>query len=1316
MEGLLRSALFAGRFQIEEAAGSGGMGTVYRARDLSSQQLVALKLLQSTGCSAQDAERFLREAQLLAELQHPGIVSHVAHGQTADGQRYLAMEWLDGEDLSQRLKRGVLTLPEALSVLRQITDALGAAHARGVVHRDIKPSNLFLVAGDLGQLKLLDFGIARRIAGSQVMTRTGLVVGTPEYMAPEQARGERELMPSTDLFSLACVAYECLAGQPPFAGEHLAAVLTRILFEPPPDLRRQRPDAPEELWALLDRMLAKDPAHRPRDAAQVAQALAQLGSVTTDCAPVTPATANAATLTASFAQDEQELLSVVLAEAPGSAGVEPPGDDEPAHSAALTFREGLARSLRELGARVEWLLGGAIIATLSGQQSATDLVARAARAALLIRDRWPAARIALSTGRALLQGNLAVGEAVDQGARLLDRIGKGTAASADGPDGGVWLDELSAGLLVRRFAMTSRHGIWLMSGVELAAEDDQPLLGKPTPCIGRENELAQLDLALTSCIEESTATVMLITASAGVGKSRLGREFLRRVAARAEPITILSGRSELISSGSPYAILRDTMRRWCELGRGASAELAEAQRKRLTDRLAAHLPGATSARVVAFLGELCGVPFPDDDLPILRAARNDPKIMSDQLAEALLEFFRAECSHAPLILFLEDFQWVDVLTVKFTTLALRELAELPLLIVALARPEVHEVFPKLWSGLRLRETMLMGLSKKASERLIHQALGRSTPAETVARIIEQAAGNTLFLEELIRVVAAGDNRLLPATVLAMLQARIGQLDNTARRVLRAGSIFGQTFWIGGLQAVLHHDATTQSLDGAIQRLIDAELIQRHPDSRIAGAVECGFRHSLVRDAAYSLLTEEDLRLGHRRAGEFLAKAGETDALILAGHFERAGESGLAAQHYLRAGLQSFDCNELDGALARAERGIACGASGQILGELRTLCAMAHCWRSELAPAFVHSLAALPLVRPGSRAECSVLFHGLWSALVPGHEAEFLAFVSRLTDFQPEVGVHRDLILWASLGASLLTSYGRRRLAHALLTRAGSAAASVVEVDLALQGAMLMGRSDYVRAFEADPWTPLALSRAATAAFEEIGDRRDQVTAMSRLGQAQGELGDFASAEQTLRAAATLARRIRVPFLVLQIELHLAALLCCVALPEPQSEAKQIAEGILGSAGLSAGYRGWCMGILAQMDLLQNETEAAVAKARAALELCSRVPLRRLWVQTLLTRGLIAGGNRTEVRRCAEDLLSAVAELGGAGYAEVSARLAAADAFRYVGDDALAIIERQQAHHQLELRIACIPEPAWRNHYVTVISDNARLLADEISGP
>ncbi len=224
----------ANRFQIEAIAGTGGMGTVYRALDLAAGGRVALKTL--AGIGERDAARFTREAAVLAELAHPGVVRYVAHGLTAAHEHYIAMEWLEGETLHERLGRGPLSLVDAIALGRAAAEALAAAHGRGIVHRDVKPMNLFLVGRVPAQVKVLDFGIARHVGHAGLLTHTGAILGTPGYMAPEQVRGETSIDARTDVFCLGCVLYRCLTGVSAFGGDQSLAVLAKILVEdvPPP--------------------------------------------------------------------------------------------------------------------------------------------------------------------------------------------------------------------------------------------------------------------------------------------------------------------------------------------------------------------------------------------------------------------------------------------------------------------------------------------------------------------------------------------------------------------------------------------------------------------------------------------------------------------------------------------------------------------------------------------------------------------------------------------------------------------------------------------------------------------------------------------------------------------------------------------------------------------------------------------------------------------------------------------------------------------------------------------------------------------------
>ncbi|HEX7836272.1 MAG TPA: serine/threonine-protein kinase, partial [Kofleriaceae bacterium] len=266
--------LLGDRFEIERSIGSGGMGTVFRAREPISDEVVAIKVLSDD--RGHLAERFAREIKVLAELSHPGIVRYISHGVTSSGQRFLAMEWVDGEVLKTRLERGPLPPGEAVTLVTRVAEALGAAHAHGIVHRDLKPSNLILPGGRVDQVKILDFGIAQREGHTQ-LTRTGVMIGTPGYVAPEQARASGQIDARADVFALGCVLFQCLTGVPPFDGDTTAAILAKILFEAAPRVSELWPEVPRDLDSLVAQMLAKEPALRPSDGANLAAALAALG-------------------------------------------------------------------------------------------------------------------------------------------------------------------------------------------------------------------------------------------------------------------------------------------------------------------------------------------------------------------------------------------------------------------------------------------------------------------------------------------------------------------------------------------------------------------------------------------------------------------------------------------------------------------------------------------------------------------------------------------------------------------------------------------------------------------------------------------------------------------------------------------------------------------------------------------------------------------------------------------------------------------------------------------------------------------------------
>jgi serine/threonine-protein kinase len=248
-----------GRYDILGKLGEGAMGVVYRARDKTLGRVVALKMLSADlGADDELHKRFRREAQAIGHLNHPNIVT-VYDLEESEGHLYMAMELLEGDDLRALIERQVdIPLADRVRVMGQICEGLGYAHGKGVLHRDVKPANIFVTSG--GQVKLLDFGLAR-VATGETITRAGVILGTPDYMSPEQATG-RALDQRTDIFSAGAVFYEFLTLQKPFKGKTLHSVLYQILSEEPEAVLTLNPEVPARLALVVHRMLRKDPDRR----------------------------------------------------------------------------------------------------------------------------------------------------------------------------------------------------------------------------------------------------------------------------------------------------------------------------------------------------------------------------------------------------------------------------------------------------------------------------------------------------------------------------------------------------------------------------------------------------------------------------------------------------------------------------------------------------------------------------------------------------------------------------------------------------------------------------------------------------------------------------------------------------------------------------------------------------------------------------------------------------------------------------------------------------------------------------------------------
>ena len=284
----------AGRYQVVQKLGAGAMGTVYKARDRVLGRMTAIKTIRLEGLAASQAslddllKRFQQEAEVAAQLKHPNIVTIYDIG-TAEGLSYISMEFVDGVGLDRVIaKAGKMSVERAAAIGAQVADALAYAHKHNVVHRDIKPANIMVEPGD--HVKVTDFGIAKVTDSAEHLTATGSLLGTPSYMSPQQARGEK-IDGKSDLFSLGCILYEMLAGQKAFRGETLTAIMFKIITEEPPPLRTLDPTVSDEMLRVISKALSKAPEARYQNGRELADdllALTRPGFVPTLRAAETP--------------------------------------------------------------------------------------------------------------------------------------------------------------------------------------------------------------------------------------------------------------------------------------------------------------------------------------------------------------------------------------------------------------------------------------------------------------------------------------------------------------------------------------------------------------------------------------------------------------------------------------------------------------------------------------------------------------------------------------------------------------------------------------------------------------------------------------------------------------------------------------------------------------------------------------------------------------------------------------------------------------------------------------------------------------------
>ncbi len=958
--------LIAERYRIERLSGAGGMGSVYEAVDTQRDMRVAVKLVERA-TDQMYLKRFLREARALAELsavlKHPNIVDYVAHGITFHGQPYLVMEWLEGMELKQRILDAPLGESETIQIGLQVCSALQTAHDHGIIHRDIKPANLFLVDGDLARLKVLDFGLVRMEMAKSMVTQPGRMLGTPGFIAPEQARGDEKIDTSVDLYSLGAVLFTCLAQRPPFVGRHAMAILAKLQLEEAPQVRSLCERVSPGLDDLISSLLDKDPMRRPASAAVVADALRDLSrGISPD-----PSIVNRA-----VPAQSKRYSSILL------VGLSPPGQSGETWSDLASLADQYQADIRPLAADIA-------VASFSADRAPTAAAARAARFALSLHGRTASTPLVLATGCSPTGESRLIGEVIDHAVELLP------SSNATMPDAlrsraadegaNIVVDEVSDCLLTDRFQLRDLPGRGrVLVGESRESNHTRSPFDRRIRCVGRNRELTALRAAFDASIAGPEPRAVLVTGPPGAGKSRLAREFVYRLEAefaqsglepglaglentlrdaaqrdtvsgdgstwqiqprseyahKTEPIQIWSARVDAAYAQAPLGPIVEITRR--AVGVTLNTPLPQRQLQ-LMNHLSALIDGDDVERVTVFLGELIGTPFSAQEHPMLEEARADAESMHRQLQQAWLDWLDARSKRVPIVCILDDLHWSDGGTAGFIAAALCTSSQRSLTVVALAQPGVTDIFPDPWATGDCEHLALEPLSTRASAALAGQLTANDLDPRTLRLIVENGRGNPLRLEELVCHVEAGGAADASATLPEMLRLRLLSLPHDECRILSIASVMGTVFWLNGLAGLAARPI--DEVLGLVQRLVERDLLTLQQEPRFAGDIEYGFRHPLVCEVAYALLTKVERARAHQAAARWLIEMGETDASTIARHFARAGLSGAARPYFRRSAERALVAGDLAAAVEWAERGIACGAQGETLVALWRLQAEAY---------------------------------------------------------------------------------------------------------------------------------------------------------------------------------------------------------------------------------------------------------------------------------------------------------------------------------------------------------------------------------------
>jgi tetratricopeptide (TPR) repeat protein len=537
----------------------------------------------------------------------------------------------------------------------------------------------------------------------------------------------------------------------------------------------------------------------------------------------------------------------------------------------------------------------------------------------------------------------------------------------------------------------------------------------------------------------------------------------------------------------------------------------------------------------------------------------------------------------------------------------------------------------------------------------------------------------------------------------MVHERLEGLDAATRRVLRAASVFGEVFWVGGVDALL---GGTQPAHGWAEDLISREILVTRTGSRFPGERELAFRHALLREGAYAMLTEGDRVLGHALAGRWLEAHGEADAMVLAQHFEAARDEARAAIHHRAAAGQALRAADVDAAIARAERAMAAASSETERVEHAALLAEAHAWRDEWGRAAEYADEVVRLAPPGSAVWIRAMSWKQTAALIRSRADDLLPAIMQLATVEGAPGTGAELCAALTTTVFVLGLGGQTAMVAAMVARIDSIVAAEGPSDPHLLGAAGLAHTWDSAWGQGDAWTALRHARATVAAAEATHDTRHLRFARTFVAMCLWQLGLHAEADAALPPEAAAAGDLpgvvaaiyRAMFIVdhglLDEARRLGERRIALAERDPPNSALRIAEGrwILGEVAAREG----------DLDAAERELAAALDPLRPTLRSWQAVAARLVLVR--LARGRVAEAVALD-RTLQESLAS-----GGYGLRGTLVKLAHAEALRASGEEAAAGAALREAWTDLEARAARIDDPAARRAFLEEVPEHARVAA------